>query len=189
LLYQPLPVQRSPPAQVPIGLLAAAVRSGVRQLVERRAAPLGLSTQQFWFVVAIAERRHGAQCELAARLRVDAAVTSRIVRTLVSRGLVRAVRDEADRRRVHLALTPAGERMAARLLPVAREVRAAVDAPLSEAERSAARAALLKIVSHLRSLAEATAGRSSPVEVSREQARTRRGARRAAPARRVSQGG
>lgn len=182
-------MQASPPRQVSLGLLAAAVRRGVRALVERRVAPLGLSIQQFWFLVGIAERPRGAQRELAAQLRVDEAVASRVVRTLAARGLVRAVRDEADRRRVTLSLTPAGEGLAARLLPIAREVRNVVDAPLTAAERAAARAALLKIVSHLRSLVEAPADGPRAPEVPREEARPRRRPRRAAaPGRRVSQG-
>lgn len=179
-------MQPSPPREVPIGLLAAAVRRGVRQLIERRVGPLGLSIQQFWLLIGIAERPCGSQCELAAQLRVDETVASRVIRSLVARGLVRAVRDQADRRRVTLGLAPAGDRMVARLLPIAREVRAAVDAPLSPAERAAARAALLKVATHLRSLSDAPAGR--PTEVPREEARPRRGARRPAPARRVSEG-
>ena len=181
-------MQRSPPREVPIGLLAAAVRRHVRRLIEQRVAPLGLSIQQFWFVVNIAERPFGSQCELAERVRVDEAIASRVIRSLVARGLVRAVRDEADRRRVTLALTAEGERLSASLLPIAAEVRGAVDAPLSPAERAASRAALLKIVAHLRSLLDATAARPAPTEISHAQARPRRGPRRPAPARRLSQG-
>ncbi len=181
-------MQPSPPREVPLGLLAAAIRRCVRQLIERRVTPLGLSIQQFWFLVGIAERPCGSQCELATQLRVDETVASRVIRSLVARGLARAVRDEADRRRILLGLTPEGERLVARLLPIAREVRAVVDAPLSADERAAARAALLKILSHLRSLVDAPAARPGPTEVTHAQARSRRGARRAAPARRLSQG-
>lgn len=181
-------MQPSPPREVPIGLLAAALRRSVGQLIERRVAPLGVSLQQFWFLVGLAERPCGSQCELATQLRVDETVASRVIRSLTARGLARAVRDEADRRRVHLCLTPEGERLVARLLPIAHEVRAIVDAPLSPAERAAARDALVKIVSHLRSLVDGPAARPEPTEVSHAQARPRRGARRAAPARRLSQG-
>jgi DNA-binding MarR family transcriptional regulator len=181
-------MQASPPREVPIGLLAATVRRHVRRLIEQRVTPLGLSVQQFWFVVNIAERPSGSQCELAERVRVDEAVASRVIRSLAARGLVRAARDQADRRRVTLSLTPEGERLAARLLPIAAEVRAAVDAPLSPTERAASRAALLKIVTHLRTLLEPPAAPPDPTEISHAQARPRRGARRPAPARRVSQG-
>lgn len=181
-------MQPSSPRDVPIGLLAAAVRRHVRRLIEQRVAPLGLSIQEFWFVVNIAERPFGSQCELAERVRVDEAIVSRVIRSLTARGLVRAVRDEADRRRVTLALTAQGERLAERLLPIAAEVRAAVDAPLSPAERAASRAALLKIDTHLRSLLDAPLARTASPEVSHAQARPRRGARRPAPARRLSEG-
>ncbi len=137
----------SVPGEEPIGLLVAAVRSGLRQLLLARIAPLGLSVQQFWLLVGIAEHPCHSQAELAARLRVDEATASRVVRTLAGRRWVRASRDEADRRRVRLELTAAGEKLAGSLLPVAGEIRGAVDSALTSAERAATRAALVKILS------------------------------------------
>ncbi len=146
-------IQPSPPAEEPLGLLAAAVRSGVRRLLESRIDPLGVSTQQFWILVGIAEHPCHSQAELADHLRLDEATACRAIRTLAERGWVRTARDGSDRRCVKLALTAEGGRLARTLLPIARKVRAAVDDALTPEERAAARAALVKVVVALQRLA------------------------------------
>ena len=123
-----------------------------------RIEPLGLSTQQFWILTGIAERPCRSQGDLAAQLRIDDATACRVTRTLVSGGWVRAVRPAEDRRRVHLELTAEGEALCQRLLPIARTIRAAVDSALTQEERAATRAALLKIVSNLQHLADDDGG-------------------------------
>ncbi len=148
-------LKRSPPAEEPIGLLAAAVRSGVRQLLMSRIDPLGVSMQQFWVLVGIAEHPCHSQAELAARLRVDEATACRVIRTLAARRWVQATRAASDRRRVQLELTTEGERLVRTLLPVARQVRTAVESALTPQERAATRAALVKILSALERLARA----------------------------------
>ncbi len=145
----------SPPAEEPLGLLAAAVRRGVRQLLMSRIDPLGLSMQQFWLLVGIAEHPCHSQAELAGRLRVDEATACRVIRTLATRRWVRTARDDNDRRRVQLHLTPEGAQLARTLLPVARQVRTAVESALSPEERAATRAALVKILAAIQQLARA----------------------------------
>jgi DNA-binding MarR family transcriptional regulator len=139
----------------PIGLLASLVVHAIRQRVAAQAEPLGLSTQQFWTIVAIAENAASSQAELAARVRVDEATACRVVRALGEAELVSAVRDSHDRRRVRLKLTSAGEALARRLLPIARQVRGIVDAALTPEERAATRAALGKVLARLASTLEA----------------------------------
>ncbi len=131
----------------------AAVRHAIRAVVLSQAAPLGLSVREFWFLVGIAETPGCSQAELAARLRVDEPTISRGIRSLAVRGWVRAERGASDRRRVRVDLTPSGRALARRLVPVARDVRAAVEAPLAPEEREATRAALAKIIGHLQDLA------------------------------------
>ncbi len=154
LLYQPLMVKGSPPDGEPLGLLVGAVRRSVRHLLMSRIGSLGLSMQQFWLLVGIAEHPCHSQAELAARLRVDEATACRVIRTLAARRWVRTARDARDRRRVQLALTPEGERLAQTLLPVAREVRSAVESALMPEERAAIRAGLVKILAAVERLSQ-----------------------------------
>ncbi len=146
----------------PIGLLASQVVRSVRQLVAAQIEPLGLSIQQFWTIVAVAEEAIGSQSELAARLRVDEATACRVVRALGDGGLISAVRDPEDRRRVRLALAPRGEALARRLVPVAREIRSVIDSALSPEERAATRAALVKVLNRLATLIESAPGEPHP---------------------------
>jgi DNA-binding MarR family transcriptional regulator len=155
----------SAPADEPIGLLAAAIRSAVRRFVASRTQPLGLSTQQFWFLVGVAEHPCQSQAELAARLRLDEATACRAIRSLALRRLIRTERDAVDRRRVRIALTAEGERLSTALLSVAAQVRAAVDSALQPEERERTRDALRKILAALeriRADAPAPAVRSGP---------------------------
>ncbi len=154
---------------LPIGLLASQVVRSVRQLVAAQIEPLGLSIQQFWTLVAVAEETTGSQSELAARLRVDEATACRVVRSLGEAGLISAVRDPEDRRRVRLALAPRGETLARRLVTVAKEIRSVIDSALTPEERAATRAALGKVLARLASLIAAAPGesQSSPVRGAR----------------------
>lgn len=142
----------------PIGLLASLVSRAVRQLLAAQIEPLGLSTQQFWTIVAVAEENTGSQTELATRLRVDEATACRVVRSLGDAGLVAAVRDPEDRRRVRLELAPRGEALARRLVPMAREIRGIIDAALTPEERAATRAALAKVLARLNTLIQSGPG-------------------------------
>jgi MarR family transcriptional regulator, lower aerobic nicotinate degradation pathway regulator len=131
------------------------VARSVRQFVAAQAEPLGLSIQQFWAIVAVAENACASQVELAARLHVDEATACRVVRALGEANLLAATRDPHDRRRVRLSLAPAGEVLARRLVPVARQVRGVIDSALTSEERAAMRASFDKVLARLGALLEA----------------------------------
>ena len=133
----------------PLGLLVAAIRRAVKAMVTRRVGPLGLTPLQFWVLVGALEAPGTSQAELARRLRCDEPSVSRVVAALSRRGWLRASRHQGDRRRVMLALEPAGRALARRLAPIAAEVRAEVEAPLDPAEREQVRKALARIAGHL----------------------------------------
>lgn len=133
----------------PLGLLVASIRRAVKAMVTQRVGPLGLTPLQFWVLVGALEAPGSSQAELARRLRCDEPSVSRVVAALSRRGWLRASRQEGDRRRVMLALKPAGQALARRLAPIAAEVRAEVEAPLAPAEREQIRQALARVASHL----------------------------------------
>ena len=143
---QPLPLQES------VGLLVAAARRLGKRAVSAEALAHGLSYQQFWFLVGIAEAEGLAQRELAERLRTDAPTASRVIAALVRRGLVRAAEDARDRRRSALFLTARGIALTRRLLPVVARVRAAMVEGLPEAERDALRHSLRRVIANLERL-------------------------------------
>lgn len=132
-----------------VGLLIASARRRIKQAVLARAAPHGLASQQFWFLIAMAERPGISQVELAERVRADPPTVSRVVFGLTQRRLVRASPHPDDRRRTRLVLTAAGERLAAELADAAAEVRAAIVDGMTEAELGALRRGLRHVIANL----------------------------------------
>lgn len=91
-----------------------AVRSVVRALrLNTRSieGKLGISLAQLFVLQQLADKPAESLNELAERTATHQSSVSVVVRRLVDRGLVTRVASEADRRRVHIALTPAGASM------------------------------------------------------------------------------
>src|SRR5579885_3483446 len=89
-----------------------AVRSIVRaQRINTRAVELklGISLAQLFVLQQLVEKPADSLNELAERTATHQSSVSVVVRRLVDRGLVTRVASPADRRRVQIALTPAGE--------------------------------------------------------------------------------
>src|SRR5579884_2337837 len=89
-----------------------AVRSIVRALrIITRAIELkmGISLAQLFVLQQLAEKPADSLNELAERTATHQSSVSVVVRRLVERGLVTRVASPADRRRVQIALTPAGD--------------------------------------------------------------------------------
>lgn len=91
-----------------------AIRTVVRALrINTRAIELqaGISLAQLFVLQQLAERPAESLNELAERTATHQSSVSVVVRRLVERGLVSRTAAPADRRRIHIALTPAGEQM------------------------------------------------------------------------------
>ena len=89
-----------------------AVRSVVRALrLNTRSieGKLGISLAQLFVLQQLAERPADSLNELAERTATHQSSVSVVVRRLVDRGFVTRVAATADRRRVQIALTPAGQ--------------------------------------------------------------------------------
>jgi len=117
-----------------VGLLLAAVRRRQRQAVESRVVSLGLSSQQFWVLEAIARQGTCSFGELLTGLPLDQPTASRMLAELRSRDLVEISTDADDRRRRRLGLTTDGARLAQQCSTIAKQIRKALSAGLSERE-------------------------------------------------------
>ncbi len=137
-----------------VGLLIAATRRRIKQVVAGLAEPFGLSAQQFWVLIGVSESEGSALIDVARRHRMDQPTASRVVAVLMRRRLVRVAVDPEDRRRARLLLTPSGKELASQLLPLAAEVRAVVDGSLSAAERKALADSLRKIMTAMDGFSE-----------------------------------
>ena len=132
-----------------VGLLIGAARRRLKQAVLAALEPFGLSTQQFWVLLAVRSLPGGSLGAVAERQRIDLPSASRIVTGLCERGLVLLERSLEDRRRASVRLTVKGEQLARKLQPVADEVRAAVVDGLSPEEQESLRSLLRRVIKNL----------------------------------------
>ena len=99
----------------------------------------GLSIPE-WRIVAVLAANPGlSAAEVTARTAMDKVAVSRAVATLLAAGRLRRTTAPADRRRTHLALTPAGARVYAQVVPMALDYERQLVAPLSKQRAGHAR--------------------------------------------------
>jgi DNA-binding MarR family transcriptional regulator len=144
----------------PIGLLIAAARRRMKQVVGGRVRRHHLTAQQFWVLVAVYERPHLPLHSLAVHLHIDDPTASRIVFSLVRRKLLQSKTDPSDRRRTCLQLGAAGEALGNILSQVAQDVRQAVVREMTEAEQNTLRVLLRKVIANMDSLLVTTTEQS-----------------------------
>ena len=91
----------------------------------------GLSIPE-WRVMAVLAANPGlSAAEVTARTAMDKVAVSRAVKSLIATGRLHRTTAPTDRRRNHLALTAAGERVYARVVPMALRYERNLVAPLS----------------------------------------------------------
>src|SRR3954471_10901971 len=99
-------------------------------------ANFGLSIPE-WRIVAVLAANPGlSAAEVTARTAMDKVAVSRGVATLLAAGRLRRTTAPADRRRTHLALTPAGAGVYSRVVPMALEYQRRLLAPLSRRDQA-----------------------------------------------------
>ncbi len=92
-------------------------------------------TRREWLVLSLLADVEGVQSsELARRVMLDRARTSRAVTRLVEKGLLRREPKPSDRREVHLYLTDEGRRVYDEVFPRIAAIQRELLAPFSEAE-------------------------------------------------------
>lgn len=84
--------------------------------------PLGLTHPQYLAMLALWERSPRSLHDLAEDLALEPATASPLVKRLEKDGLVRRERNNADERRLDIALTPAGRELRTQALDVPRQV-------------------------------------------------------------------
>lgn len=104
-----------------------------------------VTSQQFAVLNALARQPGIDQRTVAAATSLDRSTVNHIVRRLTDQGHVTQVRDEADRRRTLLDLTPGGRHLLDALIPSAERINEQLLEALPEPERDLAVSVLRKI--------------------------------------------
>jgi DNA-binding MarR family transcriptional regulator len=98
--------------------------------------PEQLTATQFAAIAKIREIGPCSQNRLGRLTAMDAATIKGVVDRLTLRGLLRAKPDPEDGRMLLISLSPAGRRLADRVIPAATEITRRTLAPLDEGEQA-----------------------------------------------------
>jgi DNA-binding MarR family transcriptional regulator len=130
-------------------LILAAQREGARALAGA-LAPLGLTPAQAEALAVLRDANRALSVKsIGERLVCETGSPSRLMRTLVEKGLVLAQPSADDRRVTLLGLSPAGRRAARRLAAIERRLHALIAARLAPEEIEQTRMALWTLVGDL----------------------------------------
>ena len=99
-----------------VGYLLKRVRSVLSAAVEREIADHDVTYEQWGVLLMILKKRGDTAAVLARHMESDTGSMTRMLDRLEAKGLISRTRSTDDRRRVELELTPAGKRMAERLV-------------------------------------------------------------------------
>lgn len=131
--------------QLPSWLTSQVARQAQR-LVSEALAQEGARRQHFTVLTSLAEQGPASQAALGRRLWIDRSDLHAILNELERDGLVRRIRDEQDRRRNVVALTPPGTAVLKRLDKRVDAAQNALLEPLSAADRRELRRLLQQLV-------------------------------------------
>ncbi|CDZ73470.1 MarR family winged helix-turn-helix transcriptional regulator [Neorhizobium galegae] len=126
-------------------------RAGVRiaEVFSQRIAENDLSVAMYRVLAMLRERKESTLGDLADVVSVEISTLSRLVGTLAKRKLVSRTRPEDNGRIVIVRLTPQGEALTEKLMPLAMELEATAVQGMSKEEVTALKSALRRMHSNL----------------------------------------
>ncbi|MFP4646953.1 MAG: MarR family winged helix-turn-helix transcriptional regulator [Candidatus Acetothermia bacterium] len=135
-----------------IALLLYRISQGINKLVREKAQETNLSSAQIQAMIFLSEAYgpHRNVSSIARRLQIAQPTATRVVNSLVQKGLVARQRSTEDRRKVILQVTDEGREISEDLKTVGREVQEVVGF-LSDQQQSDLSESLLEIAGELQS--------------------------------------
>ena len=127
------------------------------QFGDEALAPHRLSIAMWRVMAVLASSGSQRQTDLAALTSIDSSTLSRLVTRLTRMGLVTRTRSASSNREVAVKLSPRGEALVARLIPVARGYEAAAIAGLPPKELAVLKRCLRRIYDNMKSRPAAAA--------------------------------
>jgi DNA-binding MarR family transcriptional regulator len=118
------------------------VELAVRAELDELARPVGLTALQYTALTVLERHPDLTAAHLARYSFVKSQSMADMVTVLLDRGLIERHRDPSDRRRLVIALTPAGQQLLDELRPQVAAVERRMLSPLSPAEAESLRTAI-----------------------------------------------
>ncbi len=122
------------PFEQSIGYQVRATHRALQRYLQLMIEPHGVTSGSWYFLRALWHEDGLTQRELADRIGTREPTALIAIKYMESRGLVKRVRSKADRRKIHVWLTPKGRALKQRLIPLARHVVATAASNLNVAE-------------------------------------------------------
>ena len=132
-----------------IGYLVRATHRAFAQDLQRYLAPHGIPVGMWYFLRALWQEDGLTQRELGQRIGSMDPTTVEQLRNMERRGLIERRRSVADRRKIHVFLTPEGRALRRRLLPYVDAVNTTALDGLSDGEIGFVRLVLAQIKDNL----------------------------------------
>ncbi|OYU44738.1 MAG: MarR family transcriptional regulator [Burkholderiales bacterium PBB4] len=145
-----------------VGYLMRSILSHLSLAIEHELAPTELTHAQWLPLFKLFIGKASTAAELARECRLDAGATTRMLDRMEAKGLCARTRSQEDRRVVHLALTPAGERAAQGIPAVLSKVQNAHLAGFSTEEFELLKVFLRRILDNAQALNAPAAPPTSP---------------------------
>jgi len=105
-----------------VGYQIRATHRALQRFLQFKIEPHGIPLGMWYFLRALWHEDGLTQRELSDRVGTMEPTTLSAILIMEKKGLVRRVRNQDDRRKWHIHLTPKGRALKTRLLPLAREV-------------------------------------------------------------------
>jgi MarR family transcriptional regulator, organic hydroperoxide resistance regulator len=132
-----------------VGYLVRETHRAFSRSLQARIGPHGVNVGMWFFLRALWEKDGISQRELSQRVRMMEPTTVTALRNMEKRGIVRRVRNTADRRVINVYLTPYGRELERTLLPQAATVNGIAGQGVTAAEVETLRTILSKIRGNL----------------------------------------
>ena len=142
-------------AEESVGYLVRRVMTSIGQGVDQLREAVGLTNAQWVPLLKLHLGKGTTVAELARECQVDAGAMTRMLDRLEAKGLIRRVRSTEDRRVVNLELTAEGVKAARQIPGVLCEVQNAHLAGFSEAEWTALKSSLSRMLANAQVLQDA----------------------------------
>jgi DNA-binding MarR family transcriptional regulator len=141
-----------------LGYLVKRTQRLMHDRIEGVFASQGITFQQWVVLMHLRDELATTTAGLCAELRHDSGAMTRLIDQLDERGFIERRRQEADRRIIDLALTPAGRKMVESLIPLAVDTLNSALSGFSKTEVTQMQGLLRKIITRIGELnAEAEA--------------------------------
>lgn len=147
-----------------VGYLLRRLMNSVKQEVDKRLEPHGLTNAQWEPLFKLKKTHASTVAELAREMQTDPGATTRLLDRLEAKGLCKRIRSTEDRRVVNLELTPDGEAAADKVPGALADVMNAHLAGFSKTEWQALIGYLRRMLANAEAMRDVPPNKEDPAK-------------------------